>query len=178
MDIQYIEVGKCYDRFKLHEGVSFYYEPTGLSTYITMADPTEKEIQAIRNGKFSMGFFDMEGISPYVVCQYEGLNKMDCPLIINEDSLEDLEQTKEELIEGKGLGLNILLANNRTGKVEVMRLLALPSHFSGKLLELLGKCGVTVVEDSVPHAMRLQKNYSTYQLWEMCKKKGFAFVDK
>lgn len=156
-------VGDIVESFKSwQEGVKFDINDGGAVLVILFNKPTEKEIEAIRSGKAEFGLFAKDDVI-FLLSKFGNLPWMDSPyhIALSRDltKLQDIE-------EGQGYGLNIVLADCSTGEVKVLRYVGLSTAFSKTLKEQIenqDKKNFNPFE----YDMKINRIYNTYSTKEM-----------
>jgi hypothetical protein len=168
---QSLEVGKLFrpDVYSYPEQVQFEFEQSGPSLYIYFSQPTIKEIEAVRSGKFKIGFYETESII-FILVKFEGMNWIDAPYTVH---LSPPFEFMEELDSSPmlGFGLQIFLVDAATGILKVIRYVGLGHDFSVRLRDgILRQKGIPF--DKGTYGFRLNeiyRRYSTDQLVDYAK---------
>lgn len=132
MEFQLLEVGKPYPgRATTQEASWLEYTESGPVLLMAVNRPTEKEIEAVRSGRIEFALYETDSVF-WFLYKIRGFGPWsDCPFSIR---LYDGKGVKfdwsEEIEDGTGLALQIILIEAGTNIVKVLRLIALPTKFS------------------------------------------------
>jgi hypothetical protein len=137
--LRHLEVGQLFEpgRTRYQETVKFEFTPGGPVLLIYFERPNQKEIAAIRSGKFKFGFYEHDiGSVIFTLSKFEGLKWMDAPYSIH---LSPPFEFAPELDTDQNLGfaLQIFLIDAATGILHVIRYVGLGHDFSVKFKEAL-----------------------------------------
>lgn len=134
--LQKLEVGKPYQEGKIsyREGLKFDFRQDGAGLYITFDTPTTKEIDSIRNGDIEISVYPKDELL-FLLFKFGSLPWMDAPYSAHLSE----PFTFEELTEGKGYSLFIVLIDAKTGIVKVIRQIGLSTKFSTQFQKLVEK---------------------------------------
>jgi hypothetical protein len=134
--LRHLEVGQLFEPGRTHydEGTKFEFTQGGPVLFIMFERPTEKEIEAVRAGKFIMKFYEHDNIV-FMLFKFEGVPWIDAPYNINLSPLFEFEQMSET----QGFGLQIYLVDAATGILKVIRYVGLGHEFSVRLREAMEK---------------------------------------
>lgn len=164
MELQKLEVGKL-----LKEGVTHYQDncrfnitDSGCDLFLFLGSPTNKEIEACKDGKISIGFYrDNEVI--IMLFKFGDMPWMDAPYSVHlSKSLTEIKP----ITDGMGLSLNIILTDGNSGIIKAMRLVGLPTRFSRELSDEIKK------QKQIPFKnfdVELQKIYMKYKTKDLVK---------
>ena len=107
------------------------YTETGPILLMAVNNPTTKEIEAVRSGRIELALYE-KGPVLWFLYKIRGFGPWsDCPFSIR--LYDDKGRTfdwSEEIEDGMGIGLQIILIDASTGIVKVLRLVGLPTEFS------------------------------------------------
>ena len=130
-----IAVGKPYKGNYRQEGIKLEYN-RGFSLNIFLKDLSNEEITDIRKGEYKFGLTMIEGVLFFTCSFGTSIEISDAPFhfgLYNDGRAKELPA---EIPEGKGLALNVMAVDARTGTVKALRLIGLPTEFSRKLIEI------------------------------------------
>lgn len=136
MQLRHLEVGQLFEpgRTRYDEGVKFEFTQSGPILLIFFDRPTEKEIEAIRAGKFQTKFYEHDNVI-FMLFKFGSLNWIDAPYSVH---LSPPFEFAEELDQDNlGFGLQIFLIDAATGILKVMRYIGLGHDFSIQLREAI-----------------------------------------
>ena len=133
IDLRAIEVGKPFiaGKTNFREASWLEYTETGPILLMSVANPTAKEIEAVRTGNAEFALYETNPVL-WFLYKIRGFGPWsDCPFSIR---LYDDKNRKfdwsEGIGDGMGLGLQIILIDAGSGIVKVLRLIGLPTKFS------------------------------------------------
>lgn len=110
------------------EGPIFDYDGA-FNLTIYLKTPNKNEIDAIRNEKIKVGYYIKDEVI-FMLFKFGAMAWMDTPYSIH---LSKGETNIYDVTDVEGLALVVCLVDARTGILNVMRLVALPTAFSRKL---------------------------------------------
>jgi hypothetical protein len=134
--MQKFEVGKLFQEgvTKAEEGTKFNFDQSGASLYLFFNMPTDREVEEIRAGRFEIGIYQKDEVI-FILFKIAGGSWMDAPYTVHLSQSFDLE----EIQEGQGFGLTILLVDSSTGILKVIRQIGLGTDISRRLKEMIEK---------------------------------------
>jgi hypothetical protein len=161
-------------RTQYPEGVRFEYAESGPYLIFTFRNPSPEEIEAVRKGKVELALHETSPVL-WILHRIEGLEQWsDCPFSIRiYDGMGRKFDWSEEIEDGKGIGLNVILVEASTGVLLVQRLVGLSTKFSRELRSAI----LRQIEqpfskaDYAATVDRIYTNYSTKKLlsWSTVK---------
>lgn len=130
-DSMITEVGKQFIPGKSNwpEGAIFEYTETGPILILAFNNPTDKEIEGAKSGTIEMAYYESRPVL-FVCVKIQGCGGwLDAPFSIRlyENKIFDWS---EEISEGTGLAIQIILLDARTGIVKSQRLIGAATDFS------------------------------------------------
>lgn len=130
-----IEVGKIYPGFKKGspEGVKFDFGKSGALMVLAYDRPDIKEISNVRRGRIKAGIVVCNGIS-FVLVKFGSLNWIDAPYhsaLSKDFELTPINNEKE------GYAWSIVMLDNGTGIVKVIRFVTMPNKMSTQLHDII-----------------------------------------
>lgn len=115
---------------KLQEGTYLEYTSTGPMLIMAVDKPTEKEIKAAKSGKMEFALYETD-VLIWFLYKIHGFGWSDAPFSIRlYDGRGISFDWSEEILDGAGLGLNVVLVDAGTGIVKALRLIGMPTEFS------------------------------------------------
>jgi hypothetical protein len=134
MQLRRLEVGQLFEPSRTHyeEGVKFEFTQGGPILLICFNRPTEKEVESICSGNFTMKFYDTDNII-FMLFKFGSLNWIDAPYNIHLSPPFIFESMGET----QGFGLQIYLINAATGILKVVRYVGLGHEFSIRLRDVI-----------------------------------------
>lgn len=134
MQLRHLEVGQLFEPGRTHydEGTKFEFTQGGPVLFIMFERPTEKEIEAVRAGKFIMKFYEHDNII-FMLFKFEGVPWIDTPYNINLSPPFEFEPMSKT----QGFGLQIYLIDAATGILKVIRHIGLGHEFSIRLRDAI-----------------------------------------
>jgi len=134
--LRHLEVGQLFEPGRTHydEGAKFEFTQGGPVLFIMFERPTEKEVEAVRVGKFIMKFYEHDNII-FMLFKFEGVPWIDTPYNINLSPPFEFEPMGET----QGFGLQIYLIDAATGILKVIRYIGLGHEFSVRLRDAMEK---------------------------------------
>lgn len=133
IELHAIEVGKPLQPGKTgyQEASWLDYTETGPILLMAVNNPTTKEIEAVRSGRIELALYE-RGPVLWFLYRIRGFGPWsDCPFSIRlYDGMRRMFDWSEEIEDGMGLGLQIVLIDAGTGIVKVLRLIGLETRFS------------------------------------------------
>lgn len=125
-----IEVGKVYKDGAefLKEGIKIDLSEDGFTVIISLKDPSENEIQNVKNGKLKVGYFSYKDVLLFLF-KFGDMNWMDAPFNINLSKTLELQ----ELSQDHGYACTIILINSNDAVVKGIRLIGLSNAISNRL---------------------------------------------
>ena len=133
MDLHVLEVGKLFIPGQTHyrEASILEHTESGPMLILAINRPTIKEIRAVKNGKIELALYEREPVL-WLLFKIQGFGPWsDAPFSIRlYDGRGRKFDWSEEIDEGMGLGLQIILIDAGTGIVKVLRYVATPTRFS------------------------------------------------
>lgn len=126
-----LEVGQVMQEYKGHaEGVQFNMDDTGATMLVFFNNPTPKEKEQFKSeNKFEIRFLDIND-AVIITVKIGNLEWMDAPY---SPHLSKNLTVLQEITEGTGYSLTLVLINSVSGKIETMRLIGLNTRFSQNL---------------------------------------------
>lgn len=123
-------IGQLYQpgRTEYPEGCEYNFFDAGHQLRLFFSNPNKQEIHAVRKGKASFGLLVSENII-FLIFQLKPLRWSDAPYswwMVPEDRRAE----PQEISEGEGALLQIILINANTGIVEAIRAIGLDTDFS------------------------------------------------
>jgi hypothetical protein len=138
--VQILKVGELFapGRASYQEASWLDYTETGPMLLMAINRPTPKEIEAVKNGRIELALYEKEPVL-WFLYKIRGFGPWsDCPFSIRlYDGKGRSLDWSEEIEEGAGLGLQIILIDAGTGIVKVLRLTGLPTKFSRELRAMI-----------------------------------------
>lgn len=162
-----LEVGQVKESWINHnEGTYFNFDNLGVSLITFFHSPTQYEIAQFHStARFEMRVITLKDIIIFTI-KIGSLNWMDAPY---SPHLNTTEPILEEISEGSGYALTLILVDAKTGKIEHLRLISISNDFSKKIKKEI-ESNLTKTFDQSSYAQNLQfifKNYTTKQLASM-----------
>ncbi|MHB8171192.1 MAG: hypothetical protein ACYDG6_06585 [Thermincolia bacterium] len=113
-------------------GAVFEYTPSGPMLVIAFNNPTPQEIEAAKTGQVELALYETDPVI-FILHRIKGLETWsDSPFSIR--IYQNLEfDWSEEIQEGQGLGLFIVLIDSRTGIVKALRMVGTSTEFAREL---------------------------------------------
>lgn len=128
-----LEVGGLFfpNQTKIQEGAYLEYTESGPMLLLAVGNPSAKEVEAARGGPLRFALYETD-VLLWFLYHIEGFGSWsDCPFSIRlYDGQGKRFDWSEEIVEGTGLALSIVLVDAHTGIVKTLRLVALPTVFS------------------------------------------------
>jgi len=141
------------------EGIYYNWDKAGNVLHLFMANPSPREINAIRRGNVSFNLVTYPECL-FLMIRFEGMPWCDAPYswwIVPENQ----RIQPPELKENESLPLAIILINANTGIVEALRLITPPKSFSEALIKAV-KEQVQNPVDFNQYNQRIDQVYRTY----------------
>lgn len=127
------ELGKKYDDLKGQEGIKADFADTGMVLSIKYNKPTLKEVNNIKSGEFNFKTIIIDNVI-FFLFKFGNEQWMDAPytphLSKHLSKLENLE-------DGKGYSLSVILSDATTGEAQALRLLGLDTKTSKAIKHLI-----------------------------------------
>lgn len=157
-----LEVGKLFREgcTRCQEGIRFDINDAGCDLYIYFSNPSNEEIQDIKDGKFKAGYYT-EDNAIFMLFKFGNLTWMDAPYSIHLSK----NLTNFQLFDGgQGLALHVYFIDANTGILKVMRLIGLKTRFSIQLIEAVEKQKKMPYQDYQYNINSIMAKYSTKDL--------------
>lgn len=166
--MQNIAVGKPYGGSIRTEGGKFEYN-RGFSLNIFLKDLSSDEIIDIKKGKSQFGITLLEGILFFTYSFGAAIEISDAPFHFGLYGDERIKDVPIEIEDGKGVALNIMAVDARTGIVKALRLIGLSTEVSRKLIEIChNQCKVEISRGQFDKYLNsVQSFYTSQELYEM-----------
>lgn len=161
-------------RTQYQEGVRFEYAESGPYLIFAFHNPSAKEIEAARKGRVDLALHETTPVL-WLLHRIQGLERWsDCPFSIRiYDGMGQQFDWSEEIEEGQGLALSIVLVNADTGILLAQRLVGLSTKFSRELrAAILRQLERPFSKEEYAATInRIYANYSTQELlsWSTVK---------
>lgn len=161
-----LEVGKKYPGNYSQEGIKLDYNG-GFTLYIMLPDLNGEEIKDIKSGSYRFGLTVIENILFFISEFGNSINLSDAPFHFGLYIDNRVKELPRELLEGQGIGLNIIAIDSYTGIVKVLRLIGLPTDFSRELIKICIRQSNLRVDSSQYNRKfsRIQSAYSSENLY-------------
>jgi hypothetical protein len=168
MEIQKLEVGQLLNEgeTKFAESIKFDFQQSGPVMIIFFERPTDKEIESIRAGKLEFAFYEKDEII-FILSKFQGIEWMDAPYTVHLSKPFEFQ----EMQEGLGFGLQIILVDAATGIIKAMRYVGLSTQFSIKLKKAI-EAQREQPWDLHRYDVRLQNIYNNYSTSDLAKRAG------
>lgn len=125
-----IEVGKCYEVFKINtDGSHIEFTDSGIILYLHLIEPTYLELKSIRESRVSARFDIIKNVMMFAF-RFGNSIYFDAPF---SPHLYNEELSVENVPDGEGYSLTIILADSKTGEVKNISLLSLSNQFSNDI---------------------------------------------
>ncbi len=133
-----VRVGELFlqDKTRYNEGASLQYFETGPGLIFAFADPSEKEVEGLKNGRAKFAVYDDWPVVLFLA-DIKGVGQADCPLDMRLYGERGYALLPHVIPEGKGLMLWVVLVDARTGILRAQRVIGLEHDFSEHLVGLL-----------------------------------------
>lgn len=113
------------------EGMMLEYTTSGPIVILSFGNPTDKEIEGAKNGQIEMAYYETEQIL-FLVTKIAGCGGwLDAPFNIRIYDDKNIEfDWSEEIVDGSGLAMQIVLVDANTGIIKAMRLIGTHTKFA------------------------------------------------
>lgn len=156
------ELGKKYDDLKGPEGIKADFTDTGMVLSIKYNKPTLKEVNNIKSGEFNFKTIIIDNII-FFLFKFGNEQWMDAPYTPHlSKHLSKLEQLED----GKGYSLSVILSDATTGEAQALRLLGLDTKTS-KAIKHLIETQINEDFDINEYDKKLKRIYRTYTTDDM-----------
>lgn len=155
------EVDQLYspDRTEYPQGCEYNFSANGHELRLFYANPTHKEINAIRKGKANFGLFAHEQII-FLLWQFKPMLWSDAPYCYWVVP-PAYQANPEPIAEGEGALLQVVLINAATGIVDAIRAIGLDTDFSNQLHEAI-RAQITAPISAQEYSDRVERAYAQY----------------
>lgn len=160
------KVGQRVPEFIGHqEAPVFDLTDTGAVMIVFFNRPTVSEVAQFGSGKrFEIRFAEVKGVM-MVAVKIGNLNWMDAPYSPHlSRNLPDLENVPE----GSGVGLTLMLVDAATGEVKSLRLMGLSTRFTGNMFKLVKELKAASW-DPGKYRMAINSIYASYSTERIAK---------
>lgn len=124
-----LEVGSFYRKgiygYPRPDGPKFFFDNSGGVIELFFRFPTQEELDNIRSGPMKIGLLEKNGII-FVFVKFGAMEWMDIPYNPNLSG----EFEFQEVEEGKGYGITILLIEATNGEIQCIRYIGAPTRWS------------------------------------------------
>ncbi len=127
--------------FKLSsEGVVFEYTISGPILILSFTHPLKEEIEGVKIGKCEMGLYEKEPCI-FISVKIQGCGGwMEAPFSIRKYDNQGIKfDWSEDIEEGKGLSLQVILVDTNTNIIKSQRLIGTSKKFARRLREMILK---------------------------------------
>lgn len=134
---------KTNEKFPLklnEEGVLFEYTTSGPMLILSFPQPSKEEIEGVKTGKFEMGLYEKESCI-FLSVKIQGCGGwMEAPFSIRKYDNQGIKfDWSEDIEEGKGVGLQLVLVDTNTNIIQSQRLIGTSTKFARRLREMILK---------------------------------------
>lgn len=170
-----IEVGQKYP-ISTQQGVTLDYTEGGFILTVCLPSLTQKEIQSYKTGSYRFELLEKENIL-FLLHEFKpGCPISDAPFHIGRYKDGRERHLPESIPDGEGFGLQVIVVEQTTNIVKVLRLIGLPTNFSRSLLDCCKRQVANPISDDEYHSSvdKVFKNYTSRQLakFSFAKTKG------
>lgn len=170
MGIRHLEVGQLFEpgKTRYQECIKFECTQSGPMLLMFFDQPSNKEVDYIKSGKFQTKFYEYEEVI-FMLFKFGSLSWIDAPYSVHlSQPFEFAEELEQENI---GLGLQIYLIDATTGILKAMRLIGLGHDYSLKLRDaILKQKGKAFDLDAYDFKIsEIYKRYNTDQLADFAR---------
>lgn len=165
---QLLEEGKT----KYQEGVVFDFQHGSPLLYLFFNRPTIKEIEAVKSGKFEVGFYVKDEVI-FILAKFEGMPWMDAPYSVHLSRPFVLQDIHER----QGFGLTILLVDASTGILKAIRYSGLSTEFSRKFRDAIERQNTLTWEEKT-YQQKINIVYGNYSTDDLVQRADIIYKIK
>lgn len=171
-DMVKLEVGKIYPDKCGQPGIRLEYNG-GFDLYIFLPDISLQESLAFSKGNYKFALTELKGIL-FFLAEFTGAMAIsDAPFHLGLYYDDRYINLPDNIEEGKGLCVRVIVVDTLTKRVKALRLIGLPTDFSRELLDVCKRQSKEVVgKAELYHMIRMiQQLNSSKALYEMASVK-------